>query len=286
MSSVPRAAAIVFLGLTLPFPAVSEETPNEIDQAFSRLYNFDFPGTHAALDRRIKVLPEDPLPYAVRASADMFFELDRLSILEGEFFSDDKRIADRRNVKPDPNNRAKLFKALDDAQSRAQARLSVNPDDQNALFASCIATGVLGDYTALVDKKQISSLSLVKRSTAFAQRLLKLNPQFYDAYLTTGTTEYLIGSLPFFVRWFVRVDNISGNKDQGIRTVQLVAAHGHYLKPFAKILLAIANLREKRPREAERLLFELSHEFPENPLFKKELATLSAKIRSGELRGQ
>jgi hypothetical protein len=137
----------------------------------------------------------------------------------------------------------------------------------------------LGDYTALVEKKQLSSLSLVKRSTAFAQRLLKINPQYYDAYLTTGTTEYLIGSLPFFVRWFVRVDNINGDKTQGMQTVQLVATHGHYLKPFAKILLAIANLREKRPRESEKLLIELSHDFPENPLFKKELALLSAKLR-------
>ena len=115
-----------------------------------------------------------------------------------------------------------------------------------------------------------------------AQRLLKLNPQYYDAYLTTGTTEYLIGSLPFFVRWFVKVDNINGDKTQGMQTVQLVANKGHYLKPFAKILLAIANLREKRPRAAEALLVELAHDFPENPLFKKELAVLSVKIRSGQ----
>jgi len=82
------------------------------------------------------------------------------------------------------------------------------------------------------------------------------------------------------VRWFVKVDNINGDKNQGMQTVQLVANKGHYLKPFAKILLAIANLREKRPRESERLLIELSHDFPENPLFKKELAVLSVKIRS------
>jgi hypothetical protein len=286
MSSVLRAAAVLAIGLTVLAPAFSDDKPSEIDQAFSRLYNFDFPGAHAALDRRISSNPEDPLPYAVRASADLFYELDRLSILEGEFFSDDKRIADKKRGKPDPANRAKLFQALDDAQSHAQAKLNTNPDDQNALFASCIATGVLGDYTALVEKKQISSLSLVKRSTAYAQRLLRLNPQFYDAYLTTGTTEYLIGSLPFFVRWFVKVDNISGNKDVGMKTVQLVANQGHYLKPFAKILLAIANLREKKPRQSEKLLVELSREFPENPLFKKELAQLSPKLRSGELRGE
>ncbi len=62
-------------------------------------------------------------------------------------------------------------------------------------------------------------------------------------------TEYLIGSLPFFVRWFVKVDNIEGNKEQGMRTVELVARQGHYLKPFAKILLEIADLREKRPSD-------------------------------------
>ncbi len=282
-----RALRITVLLLFAFAPAIPDEKPNEIDQAFSRLYNFDFQGAHAALNRRIAAQPDDPLPYAVRGSADLFFELDRLSILEGEFFSDDKRIADKKKSgKPDPANRVQLFKALDDAQSRAQAHLNANPNDQNALFAACIAVGVLGDYTALVEKKQLSSLSLVKRSTAYAQRLLKLNPQFYDAYLTTGSTEYLIGSLPFFVRWFVKVDNISGDKDTGIKTVQLVAAKGHYLRPFAKILLAIANLREKRPRESEKLLMELSREFPENPLFKKELAQLSAKLRSGELHAE
>jgi hypothetical protein len=65
-----------------------------------------------------------------------------------------------------------------------------------------------------------------------------------------------------------------------------VARNGHYLKPFAKILLAVADLREKKPRGAEKILVELSQEFPENPLFKKELAQLSSRLRTGELRGE
>ena len=142
----------------------------------------------------------------------------------------------------------------------------------------CVTSGVLTDYTALVEKKQIGSLSMVKKGTAYAQRLLKLNPNYYDAYLTTGMTEYVIGSLPFFVRWFIKVENINGNKEQGIKTVELVTQKGHYLKPFAKILLAVANLREKRPRVAETLLFELARDYPENPLFKKELSQLTVKL--------
>lgn len=277
---------IFLIGLLVSLPGFSQQKQNEIDIAFSRLYNFDFPGAHSALNRRIAADPQDPVAYAVEASAYLFYELDRLSILESEFFSDDKRIADKKKVKPDPVIRAQLFQALEKAQSTAQARLNANPDDQDALFSFCISSGVQTDYTALVEKKQISSLSLVKKSTAYAQRLLKLNPKYYDAYLTTGMTEYLIGSLPFFVRWFVKVDNINGSKEQGMKTVEMVANKGRYLKPFAKILLAVANLREKKPHDAEKILVELAQQYPENPLFKKELAQLSARLRTGELRGQ
>src|SRR5882672_5874303 len=267
---------------TLSLPAWAEVKANDIDHAFSRLYNFDFPGAHTALNRYIEIKPEDPIGYAVRSSAYLFSELDRLSILESQFFSDDKRIAEKKRLKPDPLVRAQLLKAIEDAQSRAQTRLDTNPNDEEALFSMCIAAGVQTDYTALIEKKQISSLSLVKKGAAYAQRLLKLNPNFYDAYLTTGMTEYVLGSLPFFVRWFVKVDNINGNKEQGIKTVAMVARKGHYLKPFAKILLAMAHLREKRPRAAEVILAELVNDYPENPLFRKELAQLSVKLERGK----
>jgi hypothetical protein len=230
--------------------------------------------------------PGDPIGYAVRSSAYLFYELDRLSILESEFFSDDKRIVDKKRLKPDPLIKARLFQAMDDAQSRAQSKLAGNPNDEEALFTMCITTGVLADYTALVEKKQIGSLSLVKKGAAYAQRLLKLNPKYYDAYLTTGMTEYVIGSLPFFVRWFIKVENINGNKEQGIKTVEMVAQKGHFLKPFAKILLAVANLREKKPRVAEGLLTELARDYPENPLFKQELSRLTLRLQSGKPFGE
>ena len=278
MTRMLPAPTIPVLLLTLSLPAFPQLRVDEIDQAFNRLYNFDFPGAHAVLTTRIASNPSDPLPYAVRSSAYLFSELDRLSILESEFFSDDSRIAEKRKSKPDAAIKARLLASINDAQSRAQTVLTKNHDDQDALFSMCVTSGVLTDYTALVEKKQIGSLSMVKKGTAYAQRLLKLNPNYYDAYLTTGMTEYVIGSLPFFVRWFIKVENINGNKEQGIKTVELVTQKGHYLKPFAKILLAVANLREKRPRVAETLLFELARDYPENPLFKKELSQLTVKL--------
>jgi len=274
-----QAAAKLALILVVSLPAFPQQRVDEIGQAFNRLYNFDFPGAHAVLSRRIAEDPGGALPYAVRASAYLFSELDRLSILESEFFSDDSRIIDKKKVKPDPLIKAQLFRAVEEAQSRAQTALAKDPNDQDALFSMCITTGVLTDYTALVEKKQLSSLSMVKKGTVYEPPLLKLNPNYYAAYLTTGISEYVIGSLPFFVRWFMKVKNVRSNKEQGIKTVELVARQGKYLKPFAKILLAVANLREKRPRVAEGLLFELTREYPENPLFKRELSQLSVKLQ-------
>jgi hypothetical protein len=269
----PLVLAAVLCGTALA------DTVPAVDEALSRMYNFDFPASQEILTRYIASHPQDALPYAFRASGYLFYELDRLGILESEFLTDDDRIAEKKKkLEPDPANREKFLRALNDVDSRVTAALKADPNDRAALFATCIAQGVATDYMALVEKKQISSLTLAKRSNGYAQRLLKLDPTFYDAYLTAGLSEYMLGSLPFFVRWFVHFDNVNGNKEKGVQNLQLVARDGHYFRPFSKILLSIIALREKRPQEAQRLMAELAHEYPENPLFRKELNKLNSKL--------
>jgi hypothetical protein len=250
-----------------------------IDEVFQDLYNFNFPAAHGTLNEYIDAHPQEPLPYAVRAAAYLFYELDRLGVLESEFLTDDNQIVEKKKPpQPDPKVRAQFLKAIDDTQKHAEAILKVDPNDRNALFAMCISQGVATDYMALVEKRQMSSLAPAKQSNTYAQRLLKIDPKFYDPYLTAGFSEYLVGSLPFFVRWFVHFDNVNGSKQQGKSNLELVANDGHYLKPFAKILLSIIALREKRPRDAQKLLVDLSHDYPSNPLFRKELTKINAKL--------
>ena len=47
---------------------------------------------------------------------------------------------------------------------------------------------------------------------------------------------------------------------------------GRYLAPFAKLLLAVAYLRESDGPRARRMLEQLRDEFPENPLYSREIA--------------
>ena len=76
-------------------PARADLSTAEIDRAFARMYNTDFRGAHESIDRYVSAQPADPLGYAVRASAYLFSELDRLGILESEFFGNDKHSSSR-----------------------------------------------------------------------------------------------------------------------------------------------------------------------------------------------
>jgi hypothetical protein len=56
--------------------------------------------------------------------------------------------------------------------------------------------------------------------------------------------------------------------------LQLSAEHGRFLAPFARILLAIAYVRDKNKTEARQVLAGLRTEFPDNPLFDREISRL------------
>ncbi|MCL4793387.1 MAG: hypothetical protein KJZ84_02430 [Bryobacteraceae bacterium] len=252
-------------------------SPVALDRAFDRLYNFDFDQADRILASHLNAAPDDHFARCIQASSLLFRELDRLAILESEFFADDERIKDKKKLKPDPALRARLFAAVEKARAAAGAALKNNPEDADAMFSMALSLGIQTDYLALVEKRQLGSLSYAKQSQSWAARALRLNPGLHDAYLTPGISEYLMGSLPFFVRWFVRMEDVDGDKQKAIRNLNRVAADGRYLGPFARILLALIYLREKEPAASHAQLARLARDYPENPLIRKEL------VKAGKL---
>jgi hypothetical protein len=55
---------------------------------------------------------------------------------------------------------------------------------------------------------------------------------------------------------------------------KLTADRGHYLAPFARLLLAVAALRDQDHTTARNLLASLSREFPQNGLYQRELTRI------------
>jgi len=252
-----------------------------LDRGFGLLYNLDFAQAHQVFMSFQQEHPDDPMGPACDAAGFLFSEFSRLGVLESQFYADDKAFDARKQLAPDPNVRDRFNGALEQADSLARARLLKNPKDRDALFALTMSSGLRADYAGLIEKRNLASLHYTKEATAWAEQLLAVDPDCYDAHLATGVSQYIIGSMAAPIRWLVRLGGVSGDKQKGIAELQLTAERGHYLAPFARILLAIAYVREKNKTRARELLVSLRNEFPQNPLFTQEIARLDTNPLSG-----
>ena len=128
------------------------------------------------------------------------------------------------------------------------------------------------DADSILLKKRMDGLKHMKEANAYAETLLAGHPDAADAYIAVGIANYIIGSQSAGSRFALWFDGIHGNKKLGMEQVAKTAANGRYLRPFAKILLALTARREKQVTLAQELLRELSEQYPENEVYASEYA--------------
>ena len=279
MGPLRRFGAIVlvaFCALGSICRAADIPQPASLDRGFRMLYDLNFSQAQQVFSAWQFEHPDDPVGPVSEAAGLLFSEFNRLGILEAQFYENDKSFDARKSQSPDPEVRKRFDAALQRAESRALARLAKDSKDRDALFAMTLSSGLKADYAALIEKRNLASLHYTKDSSAFAERLLAVDPTCYDARVATGISKYIIGSMAAPVRWILRIGGVSGDKEAGIAELKLTAERGQYLAPFARILLAIAYVREKDKPRARALLASLRQEFPANPLFAHEIARLDA----------
>lgn len=269
--------AVLLAGLGTARAAGPPDAVISLDSGFHFLYDLDFDNAHRAFAAWQQQHPDNPLGPACEAAALLFSEFNRLGVLESQFYQDDKAFDARREFTPDPALRARFDAALDRTENSALARLGKDARNRDALFAMTMASGLRADYAALIEKRNLASLHFTKQATGWAQQLLVVDPGCYDAHLATGVSQYVVGSMSAPVRWLVRLGGVSGDKAAGIRELQVTADRGQYLAPFARILLAIAYVRDKDKARARELLVALRNDFPGNPLFAREISRLDGQ---------
>jgi hypothetical protein len=245
-----------------------------LTQAYRSMYNLNFDEAFRQAESAKLIAKDDPLPWVAEACAILFREFDRLHILRSEMFASDATFESRAPQSWQPQSKARFEQAIAGAERLAQARLVRNKSDVAALFALALTNGLRADDAALISKKNMAALGFTKSANSYAERLLSRAPDYYDAYVATGMGKYIIGGKAAPVRWILRLGGFKGDQEEGIRELKMAAEHGHYLAPFARILLAFDDLRHKRKSDARLIFSELRSQFPGNPLFAQEIAKL------------
>ena len=245
-----------------------------LDVGYRQMYNLEFTEAHKTFAEWIHQHPADPLGPASDAAAYLFSELDRLHILQGEFFLHDDNFRTRQKLSVDPAIAKAFREQLAQSTALASKILSVEPANANALFACTLALGLQSDYDALIEKRYLSSLSATRQSRIFAEKLLLINPNFHDAWIAVGIENYLLSLKPMPVRWILQLSGNKADKTTGIEKLRITADKGRYFKPFAELMLAVVALRDNNKPQARIILEKLSKEFPKNHLYQQELSRL------------
>jgi hypothetical protein len=244
----------------------------ELTSGFQLLYAQKFPEAREKFASWESEHPDEPFGEVAVAASYLFEEFYRQGVLTSDFFLNEEKFLSGIDGKPDPGRMAQFQGALARTRALANKRLKQNPRDTEALFALTLAAGMESDADMILRKERLQALKLLKLANLYAKQLLAVRSDANDAYVALGSANYIIGSLSGGMRFFLAFDGVHGDKKLGMQQLGKSADSGLYLRPFAKIMLALAARREKQDALAQKLLRELSEEFSSSPLFAAEYA--------------
>src|SRR6201993_1016417 len=235
---------LVLLLLLSPMVSFAREVPDvdspaftsvpELSHGFDLLYQQRFAEAREIFANWESRNPDEPFGEVAVAASYLFEELYRQNVLTSDFF------LNGIDGRPDPERMSHFREALAHSQQLARDRLKTHPDDGDALLALTLAAGMEADALSILEKKHFEALKRIKEANKYAKQLLVRYPEATDAYIAPGIANYIIGSQSTGSRFALWLGGIHGDKKLGMEQVAKTAENGRYLRPFAKIILALA----------------------------------------------
>jgi tetratricopeptide (TPR) repeat protein len=248
---------------------------------FKALYNLDYETARAKFEQMIKIDPLHPAGYFYLATnqwASILYSLRRLQI--GLYSSDSFYTGSEDKV--DPKIDREFRESIDKAIRLARERVNKNKNDVEGLYYLGAAYGMKAGYEASVARQFRPALRDGSRGVGYHRDIIKIDPNYADAYLSIGLYDYIVGTQNWLLRGVLGMLRIFGNRKRGLEELHKVVAKGKYASDDARIMLIALYQREDNYAEATRLLDDLAARYPMNYLFSLERAILLGKMGKRE----
>jgi tetratricopeptide (TPR) repeat protein len=245
---------------------------------FDHFYNLEYNQSIEEFRRLIAIEPDNPAFHNHLAQAVLYREMLRGGALESELVSGSNPFLNRPKLNTTPEAQREFESSLNKSMKLVEARLAKDPNDIGALYAQGVAYALSANYNFLVRKAWIDSLKDATAARKAHNRVIELNPALVDARLIQGVHDYILGSLPFTIKILGFLGGFHGDRDSGMKALQLVAEKGSANKYDAQVLLAAIYRREKKPEQALPLLANVIARFPRNYLFRLETVQMYSDL--------
>jgi tetratricopeptide (TPR) repeat protein len=269
-----NAAAVV--SATLPADIL------ELRRAGSEaMYNIDYATARAKFEEIRKRLPQHPAGDLYLATVIWLEHLNKSRRLQTGLYRDESSFyAGAENAKEENEGdavEASVDRAFRDrmaqAKTKALALVARNKNDADAQYFLGAFYGVMAGYEASTARKFFAAMRNGSRSVDAHEKVLKLKPDYYDAYLSVGMYDYIVGNLPFAYKALATLAGVRGNKQRGITRLQTIVEKAAATADDARVMLLAIYQNEKRFADALAILETLTQKYPASYLLKLETAS-------------
>ena len=249
-------------------------------------YNLDYAGARAKFEEMRKRAPQHPAGDLYLATTIWLEHLYRSRRLQTSLYRDESSFyAGAEKAKEDTEGDAvdeKIDRAFREriaqAKTKALALVNRNKKDPDALYFLGTVYGVIAGYEASTARKFFAAMRNGSRSVDYHQQVVKLKPDYYDAYLSIGMYDYIVGSLPFPLKAIAAIGGIRGSKSRGIQELKQVVEKGVSAADDARVMLIAIYQNEKQPEESLALLQNLIARYSRSYLLKLETASTLVQL--------
>jgi len=235
--------------------------------AFNNIFNMDYDKAEQVFAALEKDYPHHPGAPLYIASIHWLKEMLRRQDLSLDRFMSPGYFTEKTKHAMPEKERAEFLANLQRAEALSNAILQRNRSDRDARYFLATGYGLRSTFAITVDHRLREAFTFGNKAYAYMKQLTREDPQYYDAYLIVGVYEYIVGSIPWYMRWMAYVIGARGTRQEGMAHLKLAAEKGPYVKDQAQSVLMVLDVRERRYAEALELARSLSERFPRSFLF-------------------
>lgn len=220
---VPTLLLLLCICYQTPARTPSSPAPSAIQQqvldGIDEMYSMRFDDARARFDGLVQQYPNDPTGYYFRASIYMW-----------------KYLFDKSD-----DDLKKFISEGDKMIEVAEEAIDKNP--RNSLARTYI--GALYGYRAMANIQAENFLKAswdARNCYDYLSETLKQDPNQYEAYLGMGIFNFVIGALPEASRTVLSMAGIAGNKEKGLKQLQIAAEKAQYARNDARFVLGLLHV--------------------------------------------
>ncbi len=235
-----------------------------VREGIEKAFNLDNTIANIYMQKALELDPENPTVYAYMAMV-CFFSYE---------MSFEPKDRDR--------NQEFMLRNIGEAIAKGERRIEKNSNDGQAYFAVALAK-IVKIHWAIHQRKYFLIAQEASNIWNYLEKAKEGDPQNYDVYFLMGLLHYHIDYLPGFTRMLSSVLITPGDKQKGLRELELAAQKSYLLKELAQSELTSGYLNfEKNPAKALPFARELKEKFPNNYNFLFALGNILSELRRFE----